>query len=131
MKRPSRLEKELKQVRGPAAARLRKGKYQLTERYRIPKDLLPGSVSVSYVRCGKPRCRCVSGEKHASWTWTFMVDGKKRTEHVSADQVDLIQEHVRAGREFQDAVREVLAANAELLVLGKRQRGRGKTKPSR
>jgi len=29
---------------------------------------------------------------------------------------------VEAGREFQDAVREVLAANAELLVLARQQR---------
>jgi hypothetical protein len=29
---------------------------------------------------------------------------------------------VRAGREFQDAVREVLTANAELLVLARQQR---------
>jgi len=35
---------------------------------------------------------------------------------------------VRAGREFQDAVREVLAANAKLLVLARKQEKRQKKK---
>jgi len=35
---------------------------------------------------------------------------------------------VRAGREFQDAVREVLAANAQLLVLAKKQEQQQKKK---
>jgi hypothetical protein len=35
---------------------------------------------------------------------------------------------VEAGREFQDAVREVLAANAQLLVLARRQEKQRKKK---
>jgi hypothetical protein len=31
---------------------------------------------------------------------------------------------VKAGREFQDAVREVLTANAELLILSRKQRSK-------
>jgi hypothetical protein len=35
-----------------------------------------------------------------------------------------VQRRVEAGRQFQQAVREVLAANAQLLVLARRQRRR-------
>jgi hypothetical protein len=36
--------------------------------------------------------------------------------------VQEVEQRVAAGREFQDAVREVLAANAQLLVLARQQR---------
>lgn len=112
---------ELNQVKGAAASRLRRRKYSLIERHEIPDGLLPGSVSISYTRCGKPTCRCVSGEGHPSWSWTFMMDGKKHVEHVPAAMVEEIQKRVGAGREFQDAIREVLTANAKLVVLERQQ----------
>jgi len=52
-----------------------------------------------------------------------MVRGKKHVQHIPKDWVDDVRRRVEAGREFQDAVREVLAANAQLLVLA-RQQGR-------
>jgi hypothetical protein len=39
-----------------------------------------------------------------------------------------VQQRLAAGREFQDAVREVLAANAQLLVLARQQRKKKKRK---
>jgi hypothetical protein len=56
------------------------------------------------------------------WTLTFMVDGQKHTQHIPQKWVQEVQRRVNAGREFQDAVREVLAANAQLLVLARKQR---------
>jgi hypothetical protein len=38
--------------------------------------------------------------------------------------VEEVQKRVGAGREFQDAVQGVLTANAQLLVLAKKQRRR-------
>ena len=51
-----------------------------------------------------------------------MVKGKKRVQHIPQDWVEDVRRGVEAGREFQDAVREVLAANAQLLVLARKQR---------
>lgn len=50
-----------------------------------------------------------------------MLDGQKRVEHVPADKVEEIRDRIEHGREFQDAVREVLAANARLIVLERQQ----------
>jgi hypothetical protein len=50
-----------------------------------------------------------------------MVDGKKQTQHIPKEMIEDVNKRVAAGREFQDAVREVLAANAQLLVLAKHQ----------
>jgi hypothetical protein len=51
-----------------------------------------------------------------------MVRGKKHVQHIPSEWVEDVRRRVEAGREFQDAVREVLAANAQLLVLARQQR---------
>jgi hypothetical protein len=51
-----------------------------------------------------------------------MVRGKKHVQHIPSAWVEDVRRRVEAGREFQDAVREVLAANAQLLVLARPQR---------
>ena len=108
--------------RGPQAARLRQRKFELIRRFQIPADLLPGSLSVSRFRCGKPTCHCAHDEGHEAWSLTFMVDGKKRVQHVPKELVEDVRQRVDAGREYQDAVREVLAANAQLFALARKQK---------
>jgi len=110
--------------KGPEAARLRQRKFALLRQFPLPQDLLPGSLSVSHTRCGKPTCHCATGEGHAAWSLTFMADGKKRVERIPKDWVDDVRRRVAAGRAFQDALREVLTANAELLVLRRKQQPR-------
>ena len=112
------------QPRGPQAAHLRQRKFQLVRKFRLPEDLLPGCLSVSHTRCGKPTCHCASGEGHPAWSLTFMANGKKRVERIPKEWVEEVRRRVGAGREFQDAVREVLTANAELLVLWRKQKAR-------
>jgi len=45
-----------------------------------------------------------------------MVKGQRRVERIPRDWDEQVERSVAAGREFQDAVREELAANAQLLV---------------
>src|SRR2546427_6281145 len=113
----------MKEARGPLASRLRQRKFALLRRFAIPGDLLPGSLSVSRLRCGKPSCHCANrGDPgHPIWTYTFMIQGKKQTQHIPREMIEDVNQRVAAGREFQDAVREVLAANAQLLVLARKQ----------
>jgi hypothetical protein len=108
--------------KGPRAARLRHRKFELVRRYRVPADLLPGSLSMTRSRCGKCACHCAKGEGHPSWILTFMVDGKKRVERIPKEWVDEVRRRVEAGRQFKQAVAEVLAANAQLLALWRQQR---------
>jgi hypothetical protein len=107
---------------GAQASRLRQRKFELMRLFHLPDDLLPGSLSLSHLRCGKPTCHCAQGQGHPVWSLTFMVQGKKRVQHIPKDWVEDVQQRVEAGREFQDAIREVLAANAQLLVLARKQR---------
>lgn len=119
MKRPFKVD--WRQVKGAEASRLRQRKHVLMERFKIPDGLLPGTICVTHRKCGNENCHCASGEGHESWSWTFMLSGQKRVEHVPADKVEEIRERIEHGREFQDAVREVLAANARLIVLERQQ----------
>jgi len=112
------------QPKGPEAAQLRQRKFQILRTLKIPEDALPGSLSLSHRRCGKPTCRCASGEGHPLWSLTFMLEGKKRVERVPDDWVDEVRRQVEAGRELKQTVAEFLAANAQLLTLWRRQRGR-------
>lgn len=116
----------LPRARGAQASRLRQRAHALMATYPIPDDLLPGSLVRSETRCGKPTCHCAAGPGHPAWSLTFMRQGHKRVERIPADWADQVQRQVDAGRAFQDAVREVLAANAQLLVLARQQRRRAR-----
>ncbi len=109
--------------KGPQAARLRQRKFELIRRFHLPEDLLPGSLSLTHTRCGKPTCHCATGEGHPAWSLTFMREGHKRVERIPKQWAEEVRRQVQAGREFQQALREVLTANAQLLVLWRKQKG--------
>jgi hypothetical protein len=112
-------------VRGAAAARLRQRRLTRLQALQIPPDALPGSLALSYTRCGKPTCHCAQGgteQAHPGWQLTFMVGGRKRVERIPAAWADQVRRRVEAGRAFREAVAEVFVLNAELLVLERRQR---------
>jgi len=108
-------------AKGAAAARLRQRKRELARRFGIPENALPGSLSLTHRRCGKPTCHCAAGKGHPLWSLTFMVDGKKRVERIPADWVDDIRPLVEKGREFKEAVAEVFGINAQLLALWRKE----------
>lgn len=88
----------------------------------LSSDALPGSLAPSRYRCGKPTCHCAHGEGHLRWSLTYMVDGKKQTQHVPHDEVEAVRERVDEGNAFKKAVAELMATNAQLLLLERRVR---------
>ena len=107
--------------KGSQAARLRQRKFEILRGLKIPVEGLPGSLALTYSRCGKPTCHCARGKGHPGWSLTFMVEGKKRVERIPAEWVEEVRRRVEAGRAFKEAVAEVFAANAQLLVLWRQQ----------
>jgi len=51
-----------------------------------------------------------------------MAHGKRRVERIPKEWIDDVRQRVEAGHQFQDAVREILTANAELLILARQQK---------
>jgi hypothetical protein len=119
---------KLNQVKGMKAARLRQRKFAVLKTLELPPDALPGNLSLTHTRCGTPTCHCAQGAGHPVWQLTFMVEGKKRVERIPSEWVDEVRRRVEAGKAFKEAVAEVLTANAELLVLERKERGKKRKK---
>jgi hypothetical protein len=63
-------------------------------------------------------CHCHHDEAgHPSWTLTFMANGTKRVVHVPGETVDDVQRRVAAGNAFKSRIAELMALNAQLMVL--------------
>ena len=95
---------------------------QILPGLRLPPDGLPGSLAQSRRRCGSPGCHCHQGDPHLSWTLTFMVDGTKRVEHVPNELLDAVRGRLQEGNAYKSEVAELMAINAQLLLLGRRAR---------
>jgi hypothetical protein len=117
-----------KEPRTPQASRLRQRKFATIHRLPLLGEQLPGTLTLSYTRCGKPSCRCANSKGHPAWSLTYMINGERHVERIPSHWAEEVRRRVRAGREFQDAVREVLAANVQLLVLAKKQEKQKKKK---
>jgi len=110
---------------GDEAAKLRQRTHALIRRFQLPAsatEMLPGSLTRSETRCGRPGCHCATGPGHPAWTLSFTVKGRKRTERVPQEWAEEVAQRVAAGRALQEAVRDVLAANAERFVLARKRR---------
>src|SRR5512132_2720655 len=111
--------------KGREAARWRQRRFDLLEQVgTIPREALPGTLTEGRTRCGKESCHCARGEGHRAWSLTFMMKGQRRVERIPQEWVEEVRRRVEEGRGFKEAVSEIFAANAELLVLSRRQRRR-------
>lgn len=110
--------------KGELAARLRQRKHALLNSLALDPEALPGSLALTHRRCGKPTCHCAKGQGHPLWSLTFMADGKKRVERIPDEWVDDVRRRVEQGLRFKEAVAEILAANAQLLALWRKERSR-------
>jgi hypothetical protein len=115
---------------GTQAAQARQKKFAALREFHLPREGLAGSLTLTHRRCGKASCRCAKeGEPgHPQWLLTFMVDGKKRVEAIPADWVEEVQSKVRAGQAAKQALTDLLAANAELLSLERKERAHQRKK---
>jgi hypothetical protein len=89
---------------------------------RLPPEGLPGSLAHSRRRCGSAGCHCHQGEGHLSWALTFMVDGKKRVEHVPNELLGEVRRRVEEGNAYKSGVAALMAINAQILILARRAR---------
>jgi hypothetical protein len=109
----------------PSRPRLETRRQQLLTRLVLPPDGLPGSLALSHRRCGSATCHChTDPQGHPSWTLTFMVDGRKRVVHVPTETVGAVRARVDTGNACKRDLAELLAINAQLMVLDRPVRAR-------
>ena len=111
--------------KGPEASLLRQRKFKVIRQFQLPDELLPGNLTLTHRRCGRPTCHCAAEDDdgHPIWFLTFMSGGKRRVERIPAEWAEEVGRQVKAGQALQDAIKGMLAANAELLVLWRKQKG--------
>ena len=96
---------------------------QLLRTVALPPEGLPGSLALSHRRCGSATCHChTDPQGHPSWTLTFMADGRKRVVHVPTETVEDVRARVETGNAFKSRIAELLAINAQLMVLDRQAR---------
>ena len=79
-------------------------------RSREPETLvLRGSVFTFRRRCGKPNCRCVSGDAHESPALSYTEDGKAKTLTLTGADLD----EIAAGLARYDEARADLDRRAD------------------
>jgi hypothetical protein len=71
--------------------------------------VLRGTLTTFRRRCGKPSCRCATGEPHESPALTFTEAGRTKTITLSAAEVD----EVAAALARYETARTELEAQAE------------------
>ena len=59
-----------------------------------------------------------------------MAGGKKHVQTIPVEWLDIVRPRVAAGRKFKETAAELLAINAELLVLARNQRPRPSRRPT-
>jgi hypothetical protein len=83
--------------------------------------VLRGTLTTFRRRCGKPSCRCATGEPHASPALTFTEAGRTKTITLSAAEVD----EVAAALARYETARAELEAQAEAGLARLRSRRAG------
>ncbi len=103
--------------KGPAASVLRKRKYELVRAYRIPDNLLGGSLAQTYRRCGKGNCHCTKGRGHSMWSLTLSQRGTRRVEYLPRQWVTELEHVVGNTQAYISAIKELQAINLALLAI--------------
>lgn len=79
-----------------------------------------GSLQTQMRRCGKPGCRCTTGEPHGPYVYlSVRVGGRSNLLYIPAELVEGVQERVETAGEIESALEEISAINLELLSRGK------------
>ena len=87
---------------------------------RVPdlEGYVAGSLVEQSRRCGKPTCRCVSGDLHGPYVYLSVpaASGRRGLIYVPESLTALVAEKVAAGALVQQLLGEISAINLELLA---------------
>src|ERR1039457_2725969 len=81
------------------------------------QPMVQGSCYLLRRRCGKPNCRCASGQLHASWVLTRSEAGQDRIYSVPKDQRVQVRRWTLEYRRYQRARAALVKAHPQLLAL--------------
>ena len=90
---------------------------RLASRLGDVEHVLAGSLTEQARRCGKPGCRCATGEPHGPYAYFApRAGGRGGLRYVPAALADVVRRYLRAGEEAEAVLGEISQINAELLA---------------
>src|SRR5436305_2053530 len=73
-----------------------------TESLDPAPKMLPGFVCAQYVRCGRPRCRCMRGQRHGPYHFRYWWEGaRRRKAYVRPQELEKVRAQCEARRNAQ------------------------------
>ncbi len=92
-------------------ADLEEQRARLFEQLAATGGFRPGSVNVTYRRCGKPNCACAQ-EGHPGhgprYLWTRSAGGKTRSRQLSGAELEKVRQEVANYREFTALTEQIV-----------------------
>lgn len=92
-------------------ADLEEQRARLFEQLAATGDFRPGSVNVTYRRCGKPNCACAQ-EGHPGhgprYLWTRSAGGKTRSRQLRGAELEKVRQEVANYREFTALTEQIV-----------------------
>ncbi len=81
------------------------------------EQVLDGTLTEQARRCGRPGCRCASGEPHGPYAYfTPRPQGRGRARYVPKSLAGVVRRYLRRGEQAEAVLAEISAINAELLA---------------
>jgi hypothetical protein len=69
-------------------------------------DVLPGSICVQYVKCGKPACACQNGKPHGPYHYRVWREGSQvHKAYVKPEDVEAVAKACEAYTKFSQSLR--------------------------
>jgi hypothetical protein len=79
--------------------------------------MIRGSFVVLGKKCGKPNCRCATGETHPTSYLSISEEGRRRMVHVRVADLVAVREAADRYRRFREARAALAKLSADLLAL--------------
>jgi hypothetical protein len=88
-------------------------------------EILRGSLLERYMTCGKPNCKCASGERHGPVWYLTVTLGPGKTSGcvVAADQLDRVRNWIANYHKVKESLEKISDINRETL---RRERAKAK-----
>jgi len=112
-------KKNLKKVQEKLRS-LQKERSDLLRIFYRAEDLIAGSYSEVYIRCGQPTCRCHEEGGHFATRLSQWIDGKLKTKIVRVADRKTVERASNHYKAHKSVLREIRKLHSEELKLLKR-----------
>jgi hypothetical protein len=100
-----------------SSAALRKRRRQLVLGMPPIEEVMRGTMTTSFLRCGRPNCHCAAGPGHGPKHYLSISQptGRPRRYYVRNADVERVKQSIGTLNKLRDILDQICAINTELL----------------